>query len=308
MTASQATSSQATSSQGSGGGQPQPQASGANGARPGTGGGSGNGFDWSAVLGADNAPLLDVVKAKGWKTPADALKSYASLESTIGRDKVPLPKDDDPAEMDSFFAKLGMPADPAGYELKRPEGVTYSEEMEASFRQWARRARLTKAQAAALHDEFMGFSAQAEQARAKDIERRRGEVEAELRRELGPQFDGTIRRAQRIAADLGGDEFRAWLNESGVGNQPEMIRFFAKLGQMTAEDSAARGRPGSALVVTPEQARAEIDRIRGEAQGRPEHPLLNQRHPEHAALQERLNDLYRLIGRSGQRQGTTPRR
>ncbi|MEO5375942.1 MAG: hypothetical protein H7840_17075 [Alphaproteobacteria bacterium] len=49
-------------------------------------------------------------------------------------------------------------------------------------------------------------------------------------------------------------------------------------------------------MTTPSQAKAEIARIRGEAASDPKHPYTNRRHPEYAALQNRMNELYTLAG------------
>lgn len=55
----------------------------------------------------------------------------------------------------------------------------------------------------------------------------------------GAKWDATLRAAARGLDALGykeGSEFRAFLNETGIGNHPDMIRIAARLGQLVGED------------------------------------------------------------------------
>ena len=66
--------------------------------------------DWSASVSED---ARKVVTAKGWKTPDDAVKSYAALESEFGKVqasalKVPGP-DAKPEDVDALHMAIGRP-------------------------------------------------------------------------------------------------------------------------------------------------------------------------------------------------------
>src|SRR3990167_6286070 len=63
--------------------------------------------------GTDDASLRKVIEAKGWKAPADALKSYVALEQYSSK---PV-QDMSPEDRERFMKRLGRPESPDGYEL-----------------------------------------------------------------------------------------------------------------------------------------------------------------------------------------------
>jgi hypothetical protein len=57
----------------------------------------------------------------------------------------------------------------------------------------------------------------------------------------GDKWDGTVSAGQRAVNKLGTPGLRDYLNASGGGNHPELIRFMAKVGSMISEDKPATG-------------------------------------------------------------------
>lgn len=55
----------------------------------------------------------------------------------------------------------------------------------------------------------------------------------------GEKFDATVADAQLALNKIGTPELRAFLDEYGGGNHPEVIRFMAKVGAMMKEDNPA---------------------------------------------------------------------
>jgi len=65
----------------------------------------------------------------------------------------------------------------------------------------------------------------------------------------GRHWDATLNTASRALDALGfarGSPFRVLLDESGLGNHPEMIRAFKKVGEAIGEDGFERGNGASA--------------------------------------------------------------
>lgn len=70
----------------------------------------------------------------------------------------------------------------------------------------------------------------------------------------GDKFNENIALARSALDKFGTSELKQLLEDHGVGNHPEMIRFMVKVGQLTAED-----RPGAASGPTvPEKDRVAI--------------------------------------------------
>ncbi len=78
--------------------------------------------DLSLEAEGEHSPNRDFAKAKGWKTPNDAVNSYREAERAL-RDggKVKVPTDKSSAEEISAWRKaIGVPDEPKGYEFKAP--------------------------------------------------------------------------------------------------------------------------------------------------------------------------------------------
>lgn len=70
----------------------------------------------------------------------------------------------------------------------------------------------------------------------------------------GDKFDESIGVAQQAVAKLGTPELKQLLDDHGVGNHPEVIRFMVRVGKLTQEDVPG----GSTAPSTPEQNRVDI--------------------------------------------------
>lgn len=62
----------------------------------------------------------------------------------------------------------------------------------------------------------------------------------------GDKWDGTVQNATRFVNKMGTPALKEFLNKSGGGNHPELIRVFAKAGEMIREDSPPSGGHGGA--------------------------------------------------------------
>nr|WP_281127719.1 hypothetical protein [Sphingomonas sp. AR_OL41] len=136
---------------------------------------------------------------------------------------------------------------PAAYDLTAPEGMTINpadlEEATPIFKELG----LSNDQANKLMPVAAKFAQriadQANQAILAQVQQdRKAWLDtAKADPEIGGQhWDGTIKTAASALDKLGfvkGSPFRVLLDESGLGNHPEMIRAFTKVGKAIGEDS-----------------------------------------------------------------------
>lgn len=171
----------------------------------------------------------------------------------------------DPAKSDAENAaakaehdktKPADPNDPANkvpedgkYALTMPEGVELDGELAEALGPEFKELGLTNAQAQKLVDKYIAI----QQARAdKQSEGFAQIVEgwaatAKKDPEIGgDKWDASVQAAQRAVNRLGTPALKEYLNASGGGNHPELIRFMAKAGAMIAEDNPASGGAGGA--------------------------------------------------------------
>lgn len=238
-------------------------------------------------LGGLPPELRDSPSLRRYADPAALAKSYVELEGVIGRKGVIVPGEKDGPEAHARFrAALGVPEKPDGYALAAPAGIpdgVWQPEAASAFAAVAHDAGLTPTQAQKLATWWAGAAAQAEATKGASA----GETEAALRTEWGVAYDTKIEGAKRALREFGGDDLVAHLDKTGLGNDPAMVRAFARIGELVGEDRpAGMGTGRRSGVLTPADAKAERLKLMA-----PDSNYWNIRHPEHAALNRRVDDL-----------------
>lgn len=251
-------------------------------------------FDWKGSLGDAGASLLPTVEAKGWKTPADVLKSYTELESALGRDKIVIPGPQaKPEDWDKVYTKLGRPEKPDAYGLKpiegMPEGV-YDQKSAAWFAQTAHKAGLNPQQARTLHDEYVKLQVEGHNAKINAIRQSGEQGEATLKQEWGPAYDAKVQLSQRAAKAIGLEAETIDKIEGAIGFAG-LMKMFSTIGEKMGEDVAVGSGGGMSNPRTPEGAIAEIQRIYNEAAKDPNHAYLHPETAEGKLLQKRMMEL-----------------
>ena len=177
--------------------------------------------------------------AGDWKEyEADPAKSDEENAAAKAEHDKAKPAETDPADK--------VPED-GKYDLKMPDGVELDVELAAALGPDFKDLGLTNAQAQKLVDKYI--ATQQDRA-AKQTEAWAGTVQkwaddAKADKEIGgAKWEQTVAASRRAVGKLGSPELREYLNASGGGNHPEMIRFMAKVGAMISEDSPANGGAG----------------------------------------------------------------
>jgi hypothetical protein len=206
-------------------------------------------------------------------------KGYTSLEKLLGSDKVPVPKSDDDADgWDRWYKATGRPDDAKGYEFEKPDKLPdgfYDETAEQSFRDWAHQNGLNKRQAANLHKAYVKTQLDRHAAYQEQQRQLHGRLKADLMREHGAAFEGFSKGANAAVMRYADPDFKAWLDETGMGNDPRMIRVFGRIGKDMMGDVALRGQPKV------EVNTADLDAQISEYRTKNSAALYDKAHPDH---------------------------
>lgn len=226
---------------GTGGGNP---AGAGGGAGVGTGApAGGNAAAWLDALPPEikGDPSMQVFKESG---VAGLAKSWVSAQAMIGKDKVLIPGEKaTDEEWASFHAKLGRPETPDKYEFKLPDGQQMDEGFAKGFKETAFKAGMTPKQVQAAVEWYAKEAgARVESTQAAQAAALTQSIDA-YRQSLGGQekFMARVDVARQAVRALGDEKLTGFLKESGAGNRPEMIEFFAKLAGMMSEDKLRDG-------------------------------------------------------------------
>ena len=130
---------------------------------------------------------------------------------------------------------------PEKYEFQAPEGMELDEAGLSAFSEFAKDANLSQDAAQALLSKMAPAMAQRqaqaiEQVRAEWTETSKADTEFG-----GAKLSENLAVAKKALDAFGTPELRTLLNESGLGNHPEIIRAFYRAGKAISEDSFVPG-------------------------------------------------------------------
>lgn len=125
---------------------------------------------------------------------------------------------------------------PEKYEFVAPEGVTLDPEAVAEFEPIAREMNLTNDQAQKLVGLQASFVQKQHEAWNKQVNTWVGEIKTD--KEIGgTALKQTITHSQSALAKFGTPELMKALDSTKMGNHPELVRVFARIGKAMAEDN-----------------------------------------------------------------------
>lgn len=129
-----------------------------------------------------------------------------------------------------------------------PEGYDVDEEALQEFGEFALSRNMTQAQAQEVLDYYSKNVSQLQESQAKAWEDTRNQwVEtAKSDKEFGgQQFQENMKHVATAVKKFGTPELKQVLNDSGLGDNPELIRFFYRVGKLAGEGEFHTGSGGN---------------------------------------------------------------
>ncbi|MEY0486684.1 peptidase [Providencia rettgeri] len=200
--------------------------------------------------GGGGAPAQEPAPAKQDAPASGDNSAPAGTEPSKTDDKANAePKGDD---------KKPVSAAPEKYEFTAGEGQELDKEAVAAFEPIARELGLSNEQAQKIVDVYGStimpqIAKQQEAAWQKQVTEWAETVKAD--KELGSVE--SIGNAQKAMDQFGTPELKQYLNDSGLGNHPELFRIFSRIGKAMSEDGFVSG--------SSENARSAADVLFGDS-------------------------------------------
>ena len=126
---------------------------------------------------------------------------------------------------------------PEKYEFKPVEGRELDSETMSTFAEVAKEAGLTQDAAQKILDRMAPQMAQRQQAQIEAIRSEWVEASKTDSEFGGEKIAENLATAKKALDQFGTPELRALLNESGLGNHPEIIRLMYRAGKAISEDT-----------------------------------------------------------------------
>lgn len=251
------------------------------------------------------APVKELMTAKGYKTPAEVAMAYHNLNKLVsstpgGADAlIASPAADAPQEQwDAFYKKLGRPEAPTDYVIKAAEGVTPDEGMVKFAQETFHAAGLSPKQAetvAAAWDKYVGERAAADA--TQFAEANAAELEA-YKSGFKGNFDEAVAAGRRTVQALGLEQSVLDKLEGSIG-AAALLEVFSKIGLKSGEGGFVGGAAGGAAggnvaAMSPEGAAAEAQRLMGDEGFLKKYG--DRHHPEHKDAVAKMEALYARAG------------
>lgn len=196
-------------------------------------------------------------------SPAPAAPAPAPAAPAPSPAPTPAPSPAPAAAKTGEEGKEGKPADdgkstgaPEKYaDFTFPEGVKVDEARMGKFTEWAKSNNLSQEAAQAAMDMAVDLrKGDAEQLQAAiDAQAEAWGNEAKADKEFGgDKFDENLAVAKRALDQFGTPELKTLLKASKMGNHPEVLRVFYRIGQAISQDGFVPGRSAAAKTATPQ--------------------------------------------------------
>lgn len=202
-----------------------------------------NNTDGAASTGATDATTTATAN-----TSADATAAAAAQQSqqpTDGQPPAAAPQDGTDGKTEGDQGKTGdEPVVPEKYEFKAPEGREFDQSVIDQFSEVAKELKLTQEGAQKVIDK-LGSAFAEKQTNTLEAAKTEWVKSATADKEFGGEkLNENLATAKRALDTFGTPELRALLNESGLGNHPEIIRAFYRAGKQISEDRFVPGGIG----------------------------------------------------------------
>lgn len=150
-------------------------------------------------------------------------------------------------EIAEYRKAMGIPDRPEDYHLPKPEGFPEEIISDEWFRNAAHEIGLSKDQAEKVYAQYyQNMAEQLQTQKAEKLQKQKKAVE-EMQREYGGEYDAKLTQGKRAVQEIGGADFAKFLEESGLGDDPRMIRAAIRMGELIGEDSLVAGRVSTPL-------------------------------------------------------------
>jgi hypothetical protein len=210
----------------------------------GGGGGGGAAVEWKNPAFAEQfeESLRSNASLSQFEGTNDLGKAFVELGATNatlkgdleGKVKIPDENSTD-EERSAFFKALGRPDKSEEYVINRPEemppGMTYDEAFEKDFRTIVHDLGLNQKQSAGMAKMFMEYEVNRHKGLLADMKESREKAVETLKKDWpGDYYEKNGAQAKRAMLKFGEvakiPDFQKWMDETGFGDVPEVIRLF----------------------------------------------------------------------------------
>lgn len=190
------------------------------------------------------------------------------------------------SERNMIYERLGRPKDHEGYDLSGIVPETYNQGVVEEFKKKAHETGMSAEGVRSMAEWYKGLEIKQREAMEKSKQIQAEHYVLELKKDFGANFDSEVRNARKALDAYTDEAFKKYMDDTGLGNHPSLVKAFAKIGRELSEDKLVQSDTATRLAKSDEIRRSEISRLRSDKDF-----MARYRRGEAAAVQ-RLNSLY----------------
>jgi hypothetical protein len=243
------------------------------------------------------ADLAGNPSIQNFKTVPDLVKSFISAQAMIGQKRLPAPEPNwTEQQYNDFYKQIGRPDAPEAYDykdIKTPEGLQIDKDRMKAASETFHKLGLTPKQARGLMEYYGGILHRDVTAATEKQTNARAASEQTLKSEWGDKYDASVGIAKSVIQKFGGEDVMKYLDESGLGNNPELVKMMHKIGRSLLEDTTRGGTAGGDLHLSDgTRAASEIENLKLDATFLA--ALTDAQNPGHRAAVDRWTNLHKV--------------
>jgi hypothetical protein len=227
----------------------------------------------------------------------DLAKGYINAQQLIGTKRLPAPQANwTDSEWAGLYDQLGRPKTPDAYtppaDVKVHEKIKLDDGKMREVQTQFHRLGLTEKQGREVLGLYLKSLSGTVEAEEASRTQKQTEAMNTLKGQYGDAYEKKLEAGRLAVQKLGDEKLAGWIDESGIGNDPQFIGLMVKIGEMMSEDSTRSsgqsGNKGFSNEAT--AAQAEIGRLKTDVEFM--RALMTQHHPGHAEATQRWTDLH----------------
>lgn len=235
-----------------------------------------------------DAEIMNEPSIRNIKDLNSLAKSYVHAQKMIGADKIIIPQKGATKEQwNEVFTKLGLPKKEE-YKLSKIENSVLGEDFYNKVTDLGHSLGILPSQMQEFVQSLETDAQSKFEANKTKHEQLMNEASTNLKKEWGEAFDARLHNAKTVLEKFGDDETKQFIRESGLGNDPRIVKFLEKIGSSLKEAKMIDGP-------TTPQGRDDYQTQLNGILNDKNHPYWNQSHIGHAQAKTQVSELFQKL-------------
>jgi hypothetical protein len=196
--------------------------------------------------------------------PADLAAPDAPLHDAPQVEQIIIGEDITEDDRNRIYKRLGRPDTHEAYDLNGIVPETYNQGIVEDFKKKAHENGMTNEAARKMAEWYKEIELKQQEAYRVSREAQADQNILELKKEFGVRFDDEVKNARKALDAYTDKAFKQYMDDTGLGNHPALVKAFAKIGRELSEDRLVQSETASRLAQNEDLRRSEIVRLRAD--------------------------------------------